>query len=207
MSADIGGQPITPINAPLRILLGEDWDRTVRAADGTIIAELRVMTPGAAEQLDELSPLIYALCTWRNNNADCFLDPSRVTPESTRRWLQAISEASDRLLFIVYNVSGCPVAQYGLRRLNTDVVELDNGILGVRGEFNDLFYRIQLRVLEICRSSLGFIEAHARVLADNIPALFLHKRCGLKRIETFKNQGPAHQDIALLSVRLLENTD
>lgn len=191
----------------MRTLLGEDWDRAVRAADGAIIAELRVIMPEAVTLLDESSPLIGTLCDWRNENAHCFLDSCRVTPQSTRRWLQDLTRSPDRLLFLIHNNDGSPVAQYGLRRLSADVVELDNGILGVRGVPTDLFYRIQLLILELCRSRLGFVEAHARVLVNNVPALFLHKRCGLKRMEIFKGQGPMGQDILLLGVRLVENSD
>ncbi|HNQ56247.1 MAG: hypothetical protein DPW12_09605 [Rhodocyclaceae bacterium] len=207
MSAEVVSRA-TPAAVPLAALLGEDWDRAVRAADGTAIAELRPIVPEAAAPLDETSPLIETLCAWRNDNADRFLDPSRVTLQSTRQWLLALTGSPDRLLFVVHNADSRPVAQYGLRRLSADVVELDNGILGVRGEHPDLFYRIQLRILGLCRDRLGFAEARARVLADNIPALFLHKRCGLKRLEALNIQGPNGRDVVLLGVRLTDvNTD
>lgn len=207
MNAEVRDPPTIENALPMRTLLGEDWDRAVRAVDGATIAELRVIMPEAATLLDESSPLICTLCDWRNENVHCFLDSNRVTPQSTRRWLQGLTRSPDRLFFLIHNSDGGPVAQYGLRRLSADIVELDNGILGVRGPPTDLFYRIQLRILELCRSRLGFVEAHARVLADNIPALFLHKRCGLKRMEIFKGQGPMGQDILLLGVRLIENSD
>ena len=203
MSAEPGNQPIA-MAANLYALLGDDWDGAICAADGRTIAALRVVNPEFARIADASSPLIEVLCAWRNGNADCFLDPSRVTPESTQRWLLALTGSPDQLLFLAYGNDGRPLAQYGLRRLSPDIVELDNGILGVRGESPDLFLRIQLRILKLCRTRLGFTEARARVLADNIPALFLHKRCGLKKLDTFKGQGPGGRDVALLGVRLTD---
>lgn len=203
MSAEAGCVP-PPDAASLVALLGTEWDGDIRAGDGTTIARLRVVGPEEARLLKASSPLIATLCAWRNENADCFLDASRVTPQSTHRWLTGLTGSPDRLLFIAYRNDGRPVAQYGLRRLSADVVELDNGILGVRGEPPDLFFRIQLRILEFCRGCLGFSEARARVLADNIPALFLHKRCGLKKLEVFKGLGPGGRDVALLGVRLMD---
>lgn len=188
----------------LYALLGDDWNGAICAADGRTIAELRVVNPEIARSTDASLPLIGTLCTWRNDNADRFLDSSSVTPESTQRWLLALTESPDRLLFLAYGNDGRPLAQYGIRRLNPDIVELDNGILGVRGESPDLFLRIQLRILKLCRTQLGFTEARARVLVDNIPALFLHRRCGLKTLEIFKGQGPGERDVALLGVRLTD---
>lgn len=207
MNAEVTGPSFNVNLVPLRTLLGVDWDCAVRTTDGTTIAEIRVITPEVATLLDESSPLIGTLCNWRNENAHCFLDSSRVTPESTLRWLQDLTCSPDRLFFLIHTNDGRPVAQYGLRRLSSDVVELDNGILGGRDIRMDLFYRSQLRILNLCRSRLGFVEGHARVLANNVPALFLHKRCGLEKMDSFKGQGPLGQDVLLVGVRLGENFD
>jgi hypothetical protein len=188
-------------------LLGEDWNRYVRAADGSTIAKLCVVTPDDVLLNDESSFLINTLCDWRNKNANCFLDLSPVTTQSTRRWLHHVSCSRDRLFFLIYRNDGVLTAQYGLRRISSNVVELDNGILGVRGEPTDLFYRVQLHILEICRSRLGFLEAHARVLANNIPALFLHNRCGLKKIKVYESKGPMNQDVLLVGASLIKNSN
>ncbi len=207
MNAEMAN-PSTNVSAiPMLTHLGEGWDRAVRAADGAVIAELRVIMPEEVTFLDESSSLICTLCDWRNENAHCFLDSSPVTPQSTRLWLHEITFSLDRLFFLIYRNDGSLVAQYGLRRISAEIVELDNGILGVRGYPIDLFYRVQLQILELCRSRLGFLEAHARVLATNIPALFLHKRCGLKKIKVFEGKGLMSQDILLVGARLVENSD
>lgn len=204
MMLDVSRHPPLWTAVPLLTLLGKNWNQAVQAADGTTIAKMKVMEPESALMHDEPSPLISTLCAWRNDNADRFLDARRVTPQSTLRWLRGLTESPDRLLFLTYNNEGRPVAQYGLRRLSDDVVELDNGILGVRGEHPDLFYRIQLWILELCRESLGFVEARAQVVADNIPALFLHKRCGLKKIALVEDPKTIGRQIILLGVHLMD---
>ncbi len=190
--------------APLAVMLGDDWDHNICTADGIIIANLKRIMSDAPELFNDANSLIETLCDWRNNNAECFLDQKRVTLQSTRQWLLGLTGSSDRLLFIAQNADNRPVAQYGLRRISTDVVELDNGILGVRGQHPDLFYMIQLRILGLCKNRLGFSEARARVLSDNIPALFLHKRCGLKITEVLRGQGPKGRDIVFLGARLTD---
>lgn len=201
MSANVGKQ-LLPTATSLYVLLGTGWDGEIKANDGTTIAQLMVLGPEVAMLADASSPLFETLSAWRNDNANCFLDTSRVTPQSTRRWLLTLTKSPDRLLFLAYNNECRPVAQYGLRRLSADVVELDNGILGVRNEFPDLFFRIQLRILDICKTRLGFLEVRARVLADNMPALFLHKRCGLGKVEILKDQTPDGRDVIVLGAVL-----
>jgi hypothetical protein len=80
-------------------------------------------------------------------------------------------------------------------------VELDNGILGVRDAVPDLYYRLQMRVLELSRQSFGFEEARAQVLADNIPALFLHRRCGLRKVDVLADH-PAGRDVWVMAADL-----
>lgn len=182
--------------------LGLEWDCTIQADDGTTIAQLRILTAETVRSLNVSSLVIKTLCAWRNKYRNCFFDTGQVTFESTLHWLLALTESPHRLLFLVHDNHGQPIAQYGLCRFSDDIVELDNGILGVSGSYPDLFLKIQLKVLELCRTKLGFREARARVIGDNIPALFLHKRCGLRKAEVLKHMVPDGRDVIIMSTVL-----
>lgn len=168
-------------------LLGAQWDGSIKADRGREVASVRPITPEMALNLDPSSPLVKTLSSWRNQNRACFFETREVTPESTVHWLRSLASSADRLFFIAHDLETRPVAQYGLRRLDQKIVELESGILGVRDVVPDLYYRLQMLMLGLSRQTLGFEEARARVLADNIPALFLHKRCGLRKIDVLKN--------------------
>lgn len=185
----------------LQKLLDSEWDDLIRDDNGGAVALLRPVTPGIVLKLTPSSPLAKTLCTWRNKNRDFFFDTREVTPESTIYWLRNLVGSADRLFFIIYDLEMKPVAQYGLRRLNKNTVELDNGILGVQDVVPDLYYKIQMRMLGLSHHALGFYEARARVLADNIPALFLHKRCGLNKTEVLKSYS-AERDVLVMTMDL-----
>lgn len=189
---------------PLLTLFAKGWVGDIRSHEQKNIAQLRVVTPEQVSQMDETSALISQLCAWRNINSNYFLDPRQVTPSSTLQWLLSLVESPERLFFIAYDNQDQPLAQYGLRKLDEHTVELDNGILGVRGEHQDLFFRLQLLILSLCRTKLGFQEVRARVIADNIPALFLHKRSGLRKIQILKHQAPNGKDILVVGASLQE---
>lgn len=186
----------------LASLLAPAWNPEIRAADGTLFGRLSFLAADEVSTWDERSPLVATLCKWRNTNAHCFLDPSRVTPESTLQWLRNLTGSPDRLLFVIFDDADQPIAQYGLKRLSTEIVELDNGILGIRSGRPDMFFWIQQRILDLCRSQLGFLEARARVISDNVPALFLHKRSGLTKVEVLRHQAPGGKDVVIMAATL-----
>ncbi|MFC4298645.1 hypothetical protein ACFO0J_11385 [Castellaniella hirudinis] len=182
-------------------LLGARWDGSIKADDGREVASVRPIMPEMALNLDSSSPLVKTLSSWRNQNRSCFFETREVTPESTVHWLRSLASSVDRLFFIAHDLEMRPVAQYGLKRWNQKIVELDSGILGVRDVVPDMYYKLQMRMLGLSRQSLGFEEARARVLADNIPALFLHKRCGLRKIDVLKNYS-AGRDVWVMAMDL-----
>ncbi len=186
----------------LASLLVPGWDPEIRAGDGAILGRLSFLGADEVSAWDETSPLVATLCDWRNTNAHCFLDPGRVTPKSTLQWLRNLTTSPDRLLFVIFDDANQPIAQYGLKRLSSKIVELDNGILGIRSGRPDIFFWIQQRILDLCRSQLGFLEARARVISDNVPALFLHKRSGLTKVEVLRHQAPNGKDVVIMAVTL-----
>lgn len=183
----------------LQKLLGSQWDDQIRADGGGAVASVCPITPEMALSLTPFSSLTKTLCAWRNQNRACFFDTREITPESTVNWLRNLTGSADRLFFIVHDLEMRPLAQYGLRRLDQKVVELDSGILGVRDVVPDLYYKLQMHMLGLSRQLLGFDEARALVLADNVPALFLHKRCGLHKIDVLKNYS-AGRDVCVMAV-------
>src|SRR5690606_25507170 len=190
---------------PLLTLLGEHWDPVIADGMGRSIGKLQALAPGTTAIAEPDSPLIETLCAWRNEHRDCFLNTPLVTLASTHRWLNALVGSPDRLMFLAFNEQGAPVAQYGLRRLEPAVVELDNGILGVRGQPADLFLRIQTKLLELCKNRLGFTEARAQVLANNIPALFLHRRCGLQNVPEWRRRTPEGREVLVMRKMLTDS--
>jgi hypothetical protein len=185
----------------LRKLYDSEWDHRIIAAEGGVVATMSPVTSEMVSKLMPISPLVETLCIWRNQHRTRFFDTREITPQSTIDWLRNLTASEDRLFFIVHDLKMRPVAQYGLRCLDQDTVELDNGILGTRDVVPDLYYRLQMRMLELSHHSLGFKEARARVLADNVPALFLHKRCGLRKIDVLNNYS-AGRDVWVMAVNL-----
>jgi len=190
-----------PSESLLGKLLSSGWDQNIKNKDEKIAATMRIVTPEMVDGLTSESPLIVTLCDWRNVNRNNFFDSREVTPESTLGWLRNISKSPDRLIFIIYDLSMRPIAQYALRRFDEESIELDNGILGVNGLIPDVFYKIQIHILDLIHRFLGFERARALVLSSNIPALFLHKRCGLRKTGILKNESNG-QDVLVMSVDL-----
>lgn len=202
MSVKTGEQPDSAANGSLASLLASSWDPEVRSDDGELLGRLSFIAADDACDWDETTPLVTAFCAWRNQNSHCFLDPAPATAKSTLQWLRNLTKSPDRLLFVVFDRQNEPIAQYGLRRLSPETVELDNGILGVRNGRSDTFFWIQQRILDLCRSQLGFSEARARVISDNVPALFLHKRSGLTKVEVLRQQAPGGKDLIVMAITL-----
>ncbi|KIF81404.1 GNAT family N-acetyltransferase [Noviherbaspirillum autotrophicum] len=195
---------VEPIaSASLRQRLGEGWDAEITGQSGDVLGHLRVLGPDDEDVQDINATLVTTLCAWRNQYAQYFFDSSEVTPASTMHWLQGLMRSTDRLFFVVSDPDGRLVAQYGLREISAGIVELDNGILGVRGGSPDLYLRIQQKILGLCKTKLGYAFARAQVLADNLPALFLHKRCGLRLVQKISGaQSPAGRDVFVMEIAL-----
>lgn len=202
MGAKSGEQLGSNANGSLASLLRSDWDHEVRSDDGECVGRLSFIAADSVSDWDETTPLVTTLCAWRNQNSHCFLDPAPVTANSTLQWLRNLTKSPDRLLFVVFDRENEPIAQYGLRRLSPEIVELDNGILGVRSGRSDTFFWIQQRILDLCGSKLGFSEARARVISDNVPALFLHKRSGLTIMEVLRQEAPDGKDLIVMAITL-----
>lgn len=165
---------------------------------GTLVARLCPLQP--SDLADEA--LIATLCAWRNQYRAAFFDQRETTPESTRTWLEKLQAQPDRIFFLVRSpATDLLVAQYGLRDITDASAELDNGILGVRGGPPLLFQWIQQRVLRFCQEQLGLRSVRAQVLSNNIPALLLHHRCGLKvvgkKVRSSTPEGP-DQEVLIL---------
>lgn len=171
------------------------------------VPEMKVLD-GRGEVLARLCPLteedlldddlIETLCAWRNRFRGCFFDRRASTRASTARWLASILTRSDAALFLVRSSTGPSlVAHYGLSELTKTSAELSNGLLGVRQPRGDFFLWVQQRVLLFCEE-LGLRTVYARVLSNNLPALFLHRRCGLEVSERLPFPGQEGVDILVL---------
>ena len=196
----MGGKFIQPKTSLYKRLEGYH-EIIISDENDKFIATIIAVSPSASADLNDKSALIATLCSWRNNHLECFFDSTEVTLQSTFLWFSMLTESPERVLFIVYDNTGMPIAQYGLKQISNNSIELDNGILGIRHVLPDLFLKVQTKILDICEYVLEIDEVEAKVLKNNIPALFLHKRCGLIISHVINNKSNDKANIVVLKKR------
>lgn len=150
---------------------------TVHDSNRRLAATLRAATLASADDPDVPA----RLSEWRNRHSDMFLTQYQTTPDRTARWLrEVIFPDNARIVFLIHDMDDRLVGHYALAGIRGTSASLDYGVLGVRGGAPGLFEWVQRRVLRWCFQDLGVAQVSAQVLSHNIPALWLHRRSGLR---------------------------
>jgi RimJ/RimL family protein N-acetyltransferase len=120
------------------------------------------------------------LCAWRNRHHLKFFTASKVTPESTRRWLgELILARPDRIMFKVTDAVGRLVGQCGVCNASAASAELDGIIRGEALGRGNLMVLAERVLFDWLMGDLGVQRLVARIFADNIASLRLFLDLGM----------------------------
>jgi RimJ/RimL family protein N-acetyltransferase len=138
---------------------------------------------GALRPLDVETPadaaIVLALTTWRKLYARNFMTQFEPTPERTRRWLEEVVLPDDRrLLFLLMDLEGRAIGNYGVCNITEKAVELDNFIRGEHGGGKTYARCADVALTAWAFRRLGVDRVHLRVFATNKPVIHLHQSVG-----------------------------
>lgn len=159
---------VSPVGKGCSILVYNNDERTV----GAICA----IDPATAAD----PVLLEKMTLWRNLNTSWFFSQFTPTAERTQRWLETmILTDPTRIMFLVEDVDGRRLGQYGLCSISPHEAQLDNGIRGEAGGHPRLFYFVELTIIHFCFTCLGVQRVFTRLFSNNVMAMRLHKSVGL----------------------------
>jgi RimJ/RimL family protein N-acetyltransferase len=144
-------------------------------AHNTPIAQL---TPVTCDDCQD-DTLLELFTQWRQRYMAMFLTQFTATKSRTQDWLTRQTAGDERILFLLRDLKGQPLGQFGLRNYPDGTVELDNGILGVAAGPARLFYHAERAILRWAASTLCAPRAITRIFSKNVFAIKLHKSLGL----------------------------
>jgi perosamine synthetase len=124
------------------------------------------------------NPTLMGLLTeWRNNNIHVYQDQTLATVESTTNWFQkAVIDNEDRILFLIFGKSLCPIGHIGLS-ISDEHVEVDNVVRGVENEPGIM--SSAMRLLESwCFENLNQETLQLRVIENNTNAIDFYRKLG-----------------------------
>jgi len=126
--------------------------------------------------------LIATLGRWREENAFAFPTVFPVTAEGTARWLRAVLEREDRILFLVADRHGHHVGHLGFTGAFEGVreLEIDNVVRGEGGGETGLMSRAMEALIGWAHDTLGPDRIHLRVFEDNEHAVRFYQRLGFR---------------------------
>lgn len=153
----------------------------IRSDTGRVVAELQCID---RSMLNEPG-LIADLTAWRNQAMPFFLTQFAATEERTRGWLESISlPAADRILFVICDLDGNRLGNFGVCNIRPGAAEFDNVIRGRMSDIRNLMFHCGEALLEWMFSGLGAKTAELHVFSDNEKAIGLYKRLGFTAAES-----------------------
>ena len=130
--------------------------------------------------------LIQNLTNWRSLHKQCFFTQFDPTPSRTKEWLQTIVIPDDsKILFIIYDVDGIPIGNYGLRNICKSNAELDNLLIGDSKSSGPFVLVAMKQFINWAFLQFGFNHLKAAIFSHNAPTIFIHKKLGFTTIEEF----------------------
>ncbi|WP_064693411.1 GNAT family N-acetyltransferase [Rhizobium aegyptiacum] len=153
----------------------------IRSDSGRFVGELQCID---RSMLDEPG-LIADLTAWRNQSMPFFLTQFAATEERTRSWLESISlPAPDRILFVICDLDGNRLGNFGVCNIRPGAAEFDNVIRGRMSDIRNLMLHCGEALLEWMFSVLGAKTAELHVFSNNEKAIGLYKRLGFAAAES-----------------------
>lgn len=150
--------------------------------EGGGVLVLRPLLGGASGVTGRDIDLITA---WRHRHRESFLTWFTPTAEGTRRWLQDIHDADDRLIFMA-EADGVPFGHIGVRSFDfhARTCEVDSVARGRDDVLPGGMTEALRLLLNWLFGPLHCAEAFVRVFADNPSAVALYERCGFRLVRT-----------------------
>jgi RimJ/RimL family protein N-acetyltransferase len=119
------------------------------------------------------------LTKWRRMFMRYFLTQFNPSVERTAEWLRRIVLPSDdRLIFLICDIDGRPVGNFGICNLSFREAELDNLIRGEKGGDAKLVYFSELSLLGWLFFELEIPVAVLHVFSNNQKTIALHQSVG-----------------------------
>jgi hypothetical protein len=132
---------------------------------------------------------------WRKTNASNFFTQFVPTIERTRRWINdVILPDPTRILFLVESEDGRRLGQFALCSITGGAAQLDNGIRGEAGGNPQLFYFVELAVIQFCFEHLKVERIFGCMFSNNVMAILLHKAVGLSIEKVERLRKSEYQD-------------
>jgi len=131
--------------------------------------------------IDESDDTVNLLKEWRIKYWDAF--PTKFTPtfDGTKIWLRKqIIDNTDRILFLIM-LNGKKIGHIGTFHYdeNSNSVEIDNVLRGVRGSLPGLMENVLNSMFEWMFSDLKLSKIQLRVFSDNYKGMSLYERCNM----------------------------
>ena len=122
------------------------------------------------------------LSKFRNYFKDYFVDTNKVTIKSTEKYLNNIKKNKKKIMYLLYFRNKI-VGQYGVHEWDNGFISLD-GALRVSAEGkNDLFYKIQKKILILLKKRVPYSAPVILCHKENLSANKLHKKFNFKKIK------------------------
>ena len=131
--------------------------------------------------------LIRNLTKWRQDNMKWFLTQFNATEARTRNWMMNdFLPDPSRILFILKDVHGDIIGQYGLRSMTTENGEIDIIIRGRPGGVKGFIHYTEIAALAWMFGKLGQSKSNLFVFSHNDPTVKLHKSTSFEIVDSLK---------------------
>lgn len=122
------------------------------------------------------------LSKFRNYFKDYFVDTKPVTIKSTENYLNSIKKNKKKIMYLLYFKNKI-IGQYGVHEWDNGFISLD-GALRISNEGkNDLFYKVQKKILNLLKKKLPLNSPVILCHKKNLSANNLHKKFNFKKIK------------------------
>ncbi len=173
------GPAVNAPEKPVGIFVPPGWEETLSYLTAVKTGSVALRIPvknGHGEVVGALVPLtvehlgdgdlIETFVRWRNQNREGWLDQRPVTPEATRRWLEAVVRVPNRMSFLIL-WGDRPVGRCGFLNLTPEDNESDGLVRGERG--GGYHFMRDAQIAGICWKfeRLGISSIWSKVLSTN----------------------------------------
>lgn len=154
---------------------GNSYDIPIIDGNGYALGTLRPIDISLAADTEVISKLV----KWRKMFRKYFLTQFLPTVDNASTWLQTtVLPSDDRILFLIYDLNGAALGNFGVCDLFSGEPELDNLIRGEKGGDPKLIYHAEVAILTWLFQGLGFTSAKLHVFSNNYRTMSLHKSIG-----------------------------
>ncbi len=142
--------------------------------------EVGSLRPIELNMVEDEKILAY-LTKWRRMFMRYFLTQFVPTPERTSKWLkEVVMPSDDRIFFLICDLNGSPVGNFGVCNIQPNIAELDNLIRGEKGGDPKLVYYSELCLLQWIFFELKIHKVILHVFSNNTKTISLHESVGFK---------------------------